>query len=232
MKRMKIAVLTPVGRYLSTEHQRSVDVLVASHGAQIIREYGITCVDQARSVLLARALGTDADIIFWIDDDIAFDPNDVVKMSTRCMKSKYDILAAAYARRLPVGGINVRVAGKQTLKFFQPGLVDAVAVGFGFTAMKRASLESMSANIPKVNMGIIRSGKAGLVEVAPLFASRVVDGLWLTDDESFCDLARRQELKIGLDLEPRVWHIGAYAYGLEDSALSVERVGTLIVETQ
>jgi hypothetical protein len=227
---MNIVVLTPVGRQLSTDHQRCIDALREWPSISVIREYGITCVDQARSILLERALETKADILFWIDDDIVFDPREVEKVAQHCIDGIYDVLGVAYARRTPGGGMNVRFARSGKIQFFKPGFEEVISVGLGFTAMRRSSIERLIILTPRAKLGIIRNGKPDTIDVSPLFATRVIDGNWLPDDDSFCALARAVELRIGIDLEPRIWHQGQYLYGLEDAASIIERAGTLVVE--
>ncbi len=228
---MKIAVLTPVGRELSTDHQRCVDVLVTLPGVIPLREYGITCVDQARALLFERGLKSEADVLFWLDDDIVFDPRDVLRVAERCAGGDYDVLAVAYARRSPGGGLNIELDNPQgSVQFFRPGFAPAKNVGFGFTAMRASCAATLAKNGPRAKLGVLRQGKPGLVDVSTIFAARVVDGLWLPDDESFSGYVRDSGFKIGVDLEPRIWHQGAYNYGLEDSAMTVKRVGALNVE--
>lgn len=221
---MKIVILTPIGRQLSPEHQQCVDALTGA--VPVLREYGITCVDQARALLLERARKTDADVIFWLDDDIIFNPHDIITVSQRCHDGEFDMLGVAYARRLPMGGLNVRFETLEPVKFLKPGFRSVAALGFGFTAMKRTMVEELVTLHPRVKLGAINNregGKENLLEVSPLFSSRVVDGIWRADDESFCAYVRDAGFKIGLDLQPRIWHQGSYLYGLEDSAAAVPR---------
>jgi hypothetical protein len=226
---VSVVILTPVGRYLSTDHQRCIDGLKGS--VPVLREYGITCVDQARSILLERALATDADVFLWIDDDIAFDPKYVAQLAERCRDGAYDVLGVAYARRLAKGGMSVRFTPEtKVVRFFQPGTQEVVSLGFGFTAMRRAVAERLVVAVPRVRIGVIRSGDAAQAMISPMFAARVVDGTWLPDDESFCLYARALGYRIGIDLEPRIWHVGAYNYGLEDAVGGVQRAGILNVE--
>lgn len=220
-----------MGREISTDHQRCVDVLRERYSdVTVLREYGITCVDQARSLLFERGLATDAEVLFWIDDDIVFDPADVARVAERCVSGSYDVLAAAYARRNPNSGLNIELADPHaSVRFFKPGFAPAKNVGFGFTAIRATVAAALAKTGPRAKLGVIQRGKPGLIEVSTLFASRVVDGLWLADDESFCGYVRDAGFKIGVDLEPRIWHRGFYLYGLEDSAMTVKRVSALDV---
>jgi hypothetical protein len=229
---MKISVLTPVGRELSTDHQRCVDVLRERYpSVAVLREYGITCVDQARALLFERGMASGAEVLFWIDADIIFDPDDLLRVAERCVSGDYDVLAVAYARRVPGGGLNVELdSPREPVQFFRPGFARAKSVGFGFTAMRAACATTLAKVCPRAKLGVLRQGKPGLVDVSTIFAARVVDGLWLPDDESFCGYVTAAEFRIGVDLEPRIWHQGTYHYGLEDSAMTVKRVGTLNID--
>ena len=50
------------------------------------------------------------------------------------------------------------------------------------------------------------------------------DGHWyLAEDWAFCQRARECGYKIVADTTIRLWHVGSYAYGWEDSGRDVDR---------
>jgi GT2 family glycosyltransferase len=69
----------------------------------------------------------------------------------------------------------------------------------------------------------------GSVEITPYFHHLIKDGQYYTEDYSFCIRAAQAGFRIGIDTEPRIFHKGWYAYGLEDIASQVQRVETLNV---
>jgi len=55
----------------------------------------------------------------------------------------------------------------------------------------------------------------------------IEEGIWyLAEDYAFCERARQCGFKVMADTSVRLWHVGNYTYGWEDSGLERERTGS------
>jgi hypothetical protein len=214
---MKYAVCIPYFGGQDHEHLESCRVLVAQ-GVQIFSTYGCAYVDMARAALATGALeGTDAEVVMWIDHDILFNPSDVEKMVDHLIASDYDVLGSPYPMKSPKGGmIGITLPGVEEVEFFRPGLVDAAALGMGFTAVKRSCFERLAETLPYPHCSAV--GR----KVWPFFSHIIDENMYLGEDYSFCARVRKLGMRIGIDLEPRLIHKGSYGYTLEDTAYCVE----------
>ena len=180
-------------------------------------------VDMARAFLVKLALkeAPDADVLVFIDHDILFKADDVAAMAERLRGSEYDMLGALYAYRGAASGLIGRIKNpplQGTIPFFAPGIIEADYLGMGFTAIKRSTFETLMQDCPSVYCPVVRS------EVWPFFIHSIWPGEgYHGEDLSFCRRMRARGLKIGIDTEPRILHLGQYAFGLEDAGIQVPR---------
>ena len=203
-----IAILTPCGTSIDNEHLECVQAL---ENVDVIRTYGATCLDQARALLVSKALGTAADIFFWIDSDILFDPADVYKVADRCRTGAYEVLAVAYSKRGPGLGVAANFKpGAYKVRFYEPGVHEAHSVGLGFTAVRRSVFVGMSKGLPYVTV------PGEKLKVWPFFLPIVTGGMYLAEDYAFSERALKAGFKLGIDVEPRITHKGSYKYAIED----------------
>ncbi len=214
---MKLAILSPCGTEVDFEHLYAVQGV---KDADVFRTFGATIIEQARAILATRALEAGADVLFWIDSDIVFDPADVHAMAARCLEGPYAVLGAAYSKRGPGHGM---VGSFKTdpgkLTFYRPGVAEAGVLGLGFTAVRREVFERLAQDMSRV---VLPSEPAGTT-VWPFFFPSIEDGVYLAEDAAFCFRASRAGFKIGMDLEPKVRHKGSYLYSLEDAGMVVPK---------
>lgn len=223
---MKIAVLVPYFGGLDYEHLQCMLKLKAlgTPDTLIVRELpNCPWIDMAQAFLADRALqDPDVDILFWIEHDMLFNPEDVFKLAQRCRDSEYDMLGAAYSQRRPGGLIVGGIVEDGPVEFFTDKLYPAEHCGLGFTATKRSLFERLR--------DVIRPTYCPAVdaEIHPYFAHIIAD-MYLGQDSSFCRRVMADGMKIGIDASIRVFHRGAYNYAIEDTAIMVPRYEKLTV---
>ncbi len=225
---VKIQLATPTRGQLDHEHLQSVDELIelaripgADFQLNIVRMFGCSLLDHARSRIATNFLATNSDVLLWIDDDMVFD-------AQQCL----DICREAHSRRTIVGAVcSTRgVRGKITAKFgpnvsslgfgTQGGLHEAISVGCGLTAVSRDVLEAivMRGDLVRCNT----AGEGSSEHIYPFYMTLVEDSIWWGEDTSFCIRARRLGFPVMVDTRARVGHKGNYVYHIEDTADSIK----------
>jgi glycosyltransferase involved in cell wall biosynthesis len=143
---MRIALLTP-----SRDGRAHLDHCEAVTDARFeavrrgvsLKRYvgkGSSNLPRNRNLLAAQALKDGADVLIWIDCDIAFDPADVFRLA----ESKADIVAALPQARTHVYGEPARIAGVGVEREpDETGYHPAKAVPTAFMATKRHVYERM-----------------------------------------------------------------------------------------
>lgn len=215
----KFCLAIPYFGGIDHEHLAGVREL-QKRGIECVSVHGVPYIDHARAMLATRILDErDVEAIMWIDHDMVFRPEEVEPMVDRLLASDYAVLGAAYSQKRPHSRIVGALSNPdQEVTFYKPGLYDADGVGFGFTAVKRSTFEALAPTMQRVHSG------AANLKVWPFF-SHIIDGeSYYGEDYSFCKRVRDAGMPLGMDVEPRVWHKGAYCYSLEDLAMAVPNV--------
>jgi len=161
----------------------------------------------ACNVLAARFLRTACDALLLIDDDMVFRPGDIGAL--RATDSPHGILSGLYtSRREPIRPVAMRWNGKGfagvPLADFH-GVIDVDVVGFGFTLISRAAVESV-ANSRTDGLGVFR---------------------WTNshgEDGEFCTAAAGQGYRVGVNCDVVVGHRVAYTARWNAADMSVEMV--------
>lgn len=171
-------------------------------------EFGIhgisgTYVHQARHDLMGAAFAKEADYILWIDSDMRFPRDALVKL----LQHKKDMVGINYATRgVPSNFVAIKKIGigevgerLQTLES-STGLEEAEGIGFGMALIKMSSLSGMPN--PKD---------------VPWFQNKYLGGnQWMGEDVHFCTLFREAGNRIFVDhdLSKACSHIGQFEYTL------------------
>lgn len=186
-------------------------------GIEVRRVGGYSAIDFARSVLATRALEDGFDLLFWIDDDIVFDPEDVERLCA----SDHALVAGVYPKKGKRELALHVVPGTTSLSFGRGGGIAEVRyAGTGFMCTHRRLYEAMARELPICNE---QFGEA----VVPYFLPFVVEterGPWyLGEDYAFCERARRAGHRVLVDTRVRLFHVGTYEYGWEDAGGTLAR---------
>lgn len=221
---MKYAVCIPYYGLRDPDHLACVDVL-RRQGVPILIVPNCPYVDMARCMLAKLFLTeTDADIMMFIDHDIIFQPKQVGEMCQRLHDTDWDILGACYSHRRPSGGlIGHPMHDIKEAVFYQPGIIPALILGMGFCAIKRQVFERLDKHWTKVycpTLGqTVHPYFMGMLDNSGMIGSQY-PVYWHGEDVSFLVRARQVGCKIGIDLEPRIYHRGKMDYAIEDAAFN------------
>ena len=173
-------------------------------------------IHQARNYLTSVFLTTEYQYLLFIDSDVEFDPESVLKM----LIAKKNIVCTPY--RVKSADINQHL---YTVEFKDPknililagGLVEIEAGPTGLMLIDRKVFEKIIKNRPdlkiknRVNPGIKEDEKShGFYYLFFDFAFE--DGYTIGEDLSFCKLARKEGFKLYANIDSMTAHRGEYAW--------------------
>jgi Phytanoyl-CoA dioxygenase (PhyH) len=209
----RCAVLVPIGAGIERDCELALQAL-KERGYRVMRLYGHSAIDQARSVLATNALDEGYDELMWIDADVGFDPDDVERLRAH----ELPISCGIYPKKGPRELAFSPLPTTKRLPFgANGGLHEVLYVGTGFLHTRREVYEDVQrvCALPDCNQRFDQ-------HVIPYFLPMLVpdgDGSWyLGEDFAFCERARRAGYRIIADTTIRLRHIGRYAYTWDDAA--------------
>lgn len=141
----------------------------------IIVEHECALIDLARNRIVSGFLKkTDAEKIFWIDDDIIFTPDDFERLLA--WSSLYPIVSATYPVRTEPAKYFIRRESEKWLQN-EYGLFQIIGCGLGFTVMDRKVFETLD---PKTDTFIMEG-----VEHKNYFKIEAVNKVYFGEDIYF-----------------------------------------------
>jgi hypothetical protein len=209
-------VQVPVARFIELECDLCLRQLEREYGVRVDRSKGSSAIDQTRNIRATEALVEGFDSILFIDSDIMFDALDAVRL----LQSDEPVIAGIYAaKKLGNGQLNVDLAdGINEIKIglWADTLYPVKAVGGGFLRIKTSALKHIAKTLE------LPWCYTGGRWAYPFFQPMVVDmdgqKAYLTEDYAFIRRARDAGLVPKIDTSFRLWHIGDYAFGVEEAA--------------
>lgn len=215
------AVLVPTSRYIEPECEESLRAL-EQRGYVVRRLYGCAAIDAARNVLATRALEEGFEETFWIDADVAFEPDAVERIRSHNLPIVCGVCAKKGVRELAAG----LLPGTPEIVFGEGGgICEILYAGTGFLHVRREAYETIrdKLSLPTCNASSNRRAIPFFMPMIEQWGDRFI---YLAEDYSFCRRARQCGFKIYADTSIRLWHIGNYRYGYEDASTAVARVST------
>lgn len=168
-------------------------------------------IDRARSIVASDFLCVPGDVLLFIDDDIVCNPMDVGKIC-REAHQKNAIIAGAYRvksvkeNRLAIAYLNQEPI---TIGPNAPGLIEVKYAATGFMAIPKRVLEKVAENLPLVDAG---AGKhpdgTPVCRFWPFFQPYYPEGEYLSEDYSLCHRAREAGMKVYIDTNIVLGHVG------------------------
>ena len=146
----------------------------------------------ARNTLVSMFMNTDGTDLFFIDSDIGFDPEGVIKI----LKREEKIVAGIYPLKRDECSFPVQIKTKDGIPVGREGkdqsdyLIEADYLPTGFMRIKRCVIESMQKAYPELKYEgvpdeISESGKIGGYD---FFNMGIEQGKrWATEDYAFCE---------------------------------------------
>ncbi len=212
----KHVVYVPTHHFVEPQTDVCLDAL-KSMGLRVDKRLGGSAIDFARNIIATEALDEGLDSLLFIDADIMFDPADALKL----LLSDEPLIAATYAAKElgPSSQMNADfdpAVNSEGVRYGEwGGLYQARKVGAGFLRIKTWVLRSMigTLDLPRVVLGKTTGW--------PFF----MPGLWEEDGElkyhcedyAFCRRCRDAGIPLVIDTAIRLYHLGTYTYGVEES---------------
>jgi len=225
--------------------QRALIFALENVGMSVIEMHNYPRIDMARSWLTQRALELERGV-FFLDHDIMFHPNEVLRLCEQALERKA-VVAGAYCMRRSgrnIIGLFDAPEGSQIPWFKAGKTLPAHYTGLGFAAIPADLLYEVA---ERHQLEPLLSSDLG--ELTPWYALDVKTGYYAGEDVSFCNRVQDIEIelrpgsetapewsvkrsngkasRVFIDSTTRLAHRGVYDYGIEDVGLIVPRMGTV-----
>jgi len=174
-------------------------------------------VTRARNILTAMFLDSGATHLFFIDADIEFDPDSILRM----LAMDKDIIAAAYPKKaLPVQyAMNFKYTDpvKKQIRI-EKGAVEVWDASTGFFCIKREVFEKMMVAYPHLHYKNDSNIDPKLQKFCYAFFDTMIDtdengdNRYLSEDYTFCRLWQRLGGEIWMDPSTKLNHVGSYTF--------------------
>jgi hypothetical protein len=223
-------VLVPFQRMIEPETNRRLDIL-EDNGIQVFKMGGCSQIDWIRCLLASIGLKDEKEAIMFVDSDMVFHPNDVLKFFRR----PEHVVAGIYAQKR-YGKMNANFSRdtKELILGDQapPEGYPVRHIATGFMRIKTSFLKHM---ISKLNLPMCTgTGQS----VWPFFMPMILEEpsgvfTYLSEDYAFAERCHMLGMDIVADTSVRLDHLGTYAYGWEemcglqferDSSIKITRI--------
>jgi len=174
-------------------------------------------VTRARNILSAMFLDSGATHLFFIDADIEFEPDAVIRM----LAMDKDIIAGAYPKKaLPVQyAMNFKYTDpvKKQIRV-ENGAVEVWDASTGFFCIKREVFEKMMLAYPDLHYKNDSNIDPKLQKYCYALFDTMIDkdengdNRYLSEDYTFCRLWQRLGGEIWMDPNTRLNHVGSYTF--------------------
>lgn len=192
--------------------------------SQMLMQYGISfrvttlrnesLVTRARNILAAMFMESTASHLFFIDADIEFDPDSIL----RALAYDKDILAAAYPKKaLPIQyAINFKFKDQQTKQIrVENGAVEVLDASTGFFCIKRRVFDKMREAYPELHYRNDSNIDEKFHKYCYSFFDTIQDpddNRYLSEDYTFCRRWQKIGGEIWLDPNTKLNHVGTYTF--------------------
>jgi len=220
MKKSSICIAMPCYDSVKINTMLSIFQLIQLLGKGGI-EVGINTmksplIHQSRNYLTAVFLTTEYSHLLFIDSDVEFAPEAVLRM----LMAKKDIICTPYRAKNP--DLNnhtytVKFPDPKVIPILPGGLVEIEAGPTGLMLIDRKVFEKIIKNRPdlkiknRVNPGIKEDEKSHSFYHL-FFDFAFEDGYTMGEDLSFCKLARKEGFKLYANIDSMTAHRGEYAW--------------------
>lgn len=146
---------------------------------------GSCYVQSARNELAQRFLDSGADVLFFLDDDVSWCPEDVLTL----LETPGDVVAGIYPKKCQETDfpVVIHTDGDGFPLVRQDGCIAATGLPTGFMRITRVAIEQLRAAYPGQRFDDYQDGeKVG--ECYDLFPQGVHNGRWYGEDFAFCNL--------------------------------------------
>lgn len=184
-------------------------------------------VQRGRNILTARFLKSNATHLMFIDADIAFSPDSVLKL----LRSEKDVVSGVYAKKSidwkqvvakrngpePVHqrglDFNLNIVGDTKVT---DGIVEVLDTATGFLMIRRHVIELMCDKYPDLWVKNDIAGGTGVDSYCAIFDCMIdLDTRrYLSEDYSFCRRWQALDGKVHADITIPLGHIGTHSFAI------------------
>ena len=182
----------------------------------VIRQ-GDALIDRSRSIVASRFIQSDNyDILFFIDDDIIFNPQDLAAMCLKMNTEDIEILGGTYLKKQDVEPVlTFKGIPGVTYKFGEgAGIQEVIAASTGFLGIKKSALRKM------IDSGAVPLCHPNDLKFYPFFQpqAKLIDGenVYLSEDWAFAIKAKELGIRSYIDGSIKLGHAGRYVYTWDD----------------
>ena len=170
-------------------------------------------IHQARNYLTSVFLTTQYQYMLFIDSDVEFEPEAVVRM----MVAKKNIVCTPYrvkSREIDKEIYTVEFKNPKNILVLAGGLVEIEAGPTGLMLIDRKVFEKIIKNHPdlKIKNKATPNADKSHEFYYNFFDFGFIDGYAMGEDVSFCKLARSNDFKIYANIESSTGHHGSFAW--------------------
>lgn len=158
-------------------------------------------VSRARNLILAQFLASDCDVLVTIDDDIAWDGDELLRL----IAHEGDMVAGIYRPKEDAERYHCRLVNPLAVP--DGGLLEADRVPAGFLKLTRACVEKMRKTY--VHLAYF-DPHSPTKEAHDLFSFVVEDHAFWGEDYTFCRRWRSIGGRIWVDPDMTLHHVGTY----------------------
>lgn len=164
---------------------------------------GCSLITKARNALVADFLASDATDLLFVDADVIFKAEDVMRLLA--LSGDKDITAGAYPRRAKdkkfFTDLYLTDDGKLE---FADGMLRVKRIGTGFMLIRRHVLETMRDKHPewKCHNNVLERDEHAI------FDFQLKDGEYYGEDYTFCNRAEDEGFTVHLDTDINLPHVG------------------------
>jgi hypothetical protein len=217
----KCVILVPYTGSIVPQCEQSLKEL-ERRGYTVRRVRGYAAIDQGRNQLATNALKDGFEETMWIDSDVGFFPDAIEKLRKHNLPISCGIYPKKGKRELACHVL----PGTPKMTFGEGGgLIEILYAGTGFLHIRREVYRKIQEEL-KLPMCNERFGETMIPFFHPMLYQRDDGYDYLAEDYSFSQRARDCGFQIMADTTVRLWHVGMYAYGWEDSGREPERFGS------
>ena len=170
-------------------------------------------IERARNYLLKIAFESEVDSVIWIDSDMEWNPEWVLKF----INSEYDVLGAACPKKSIYEMYNVKCDPKNLVPD-ENGFIKVQSIGTGFLKMSKKAVEYLWESS--------ESYTSDDTEYKRAFEVMVIDGSLYSEDTVVCTKLARGGFDIMLDSSITISHVGPTTFSGDFSDF-VKRIGEL-----
>lgn len=170
-------------------------------------DWGVNCCGDrnwARDHVLDAFLKTNCDRLFWIDDDVEWLPEHLLRLVT--LSLAVDVVGASYPSKDDAMLHYLKTPGGVVPKIERNGLCEMEGFGLGFTVIRREPLEKLVATKP------VGFNQLSNDYTASVFRTDIHEGNHRSEDMVFFWELRQLGFKVWLDPTIELVHHGAKAF--------------------